>query len=303
MKIYLAREQGFCSGVASAVQVVEKALANFGPPLYVYHEIVHNTYVVNDFKGRGVVFVDKLTDVPIGNKVIFSAHGVPPKIIQEAKDRQLECIDATCPLVKRIHREAQHFSDDKCHIILIGHKGHQEMIGTSGYVAPELLHIIQNEMDIEKLSIPAHSQVAYLTQTTLSVDETQGLIQKLMTKFPHIQEPTRSDICYATQQRQDAVKELAKLVDLIIVCGSPTSSNSNRLRETGEHAGVESLIIDRAEELKETALFDKHKIGISSGASVPWCVVESVIQRIQKWYPQTRIYRFDKEQKNHILVE
>jgi len=245
MEIYLARTQGFCAGVASAVDIVEMALEKYGAPLYVYHEIVHNTYVVNDFRKRGVVFVEDIETIPDGERIIFSAHGIPPEVINKAKAKNLKFVDATCPLVTKVHNEAVKFSQREYETVLIGHKGHQELIGTSGYVDPKVLHIIEKEQDVDALTIDPGQEVAYLTQTTLSVDETKGIIEKLKNKFPRLVAPPRSDICYATQNRQDAVKELARMCDIIIICGSPNSSNSNRLRETGENEGVSSYIIDR----------------------------------------------------------
>ena len=301
MEIYLARTQGFCAGVASAVEIVEQALVKYGAPLYVFHEIVHNTFVVSDFKNRGVVFVDDLTEVPDNQRVIFSAHGVSPSVIAEAKRKNLQFIDATCPLVTKVHREAVLFSKRGYEIVLIGHKGHQELIGTSGYVAPHLLHVVEDEEDIDALTIDPAKTVGYLTQTTLSVTETKELIQKLKSRFPNLIAPPREDICYATQNRQDAVKELAKLCDFIIICGSPNSSNSNRLRETGEEEGVASSIIDSAEELNMELLNGKNKVGISSGASVPRTIVDRLIERIQKYYPETIVNSFPDPEKNIVF--
>jgi len=301
MEIYLARTQGFCAGVASAVEIVEQALTKYGAPLYVFHEIVHNTFVVSDFKSRGVIFVDNLSEVPDNQRVIFSAHGVSPAVIEEAKRKNLKFIDATCPLVTKVHREAILFSKRGYEIVLIGHKGHQELIGTSGYVAPDLLHVVEDEKDIDALTIDPAKIVGYLTQTTLSVTETKGLIQKLKTRFPNLVAPPREDICYATQNRQDAVKELAKLCDFIIICGSPNSSNSNRLRETGEEEGVASSIIDAAEELNIELLKGKSKVGISSGASVPRMIVDRLIERIQKYYPETIVNSLPDPEKNIVF--
>lgn len=301
MEIYLARTQGFCAGVASAVEIVEQTLTKYGAPLYVFHEIVHNTFVVSDFKNRGVIFVDDLSEVSDNERVIFSAHGVSPAVIEEAKRKNLKFIDATCPLVTKVHREAILFSKRDYEIILIGHKGHQELIGTSGYVAPHLLHVVEDEEDIDALTIDPAKTVGYLTQTTLSVTETKGLIQKLKARFPHLVAPPREDICYATQNRQDAVKELAKLCDFIIICGSPNSSNSNRLRETGEEEGVASSIIDSAEELNIESLKGKNKVGISSGASVPRMIVDRLIERIQKYYPETIVNSFPDPEKNIVF--
>ncbi len=301
MEIYLARTQGFCAGVASAVDIVDMALERYGAPLYVYHEIVHNTFVVNDFRKRGVVFVEDVDDVPEGARIVFSAHGIPPEVINKAKTRHLKFVDATCPLVTKVHNEAVKFSKKEHEIVLIGHKGHQELIGTSGYVEPELLHIIENEKDVDDLPIDPEKQVAYLTQTTLSVDETKGIIEKLKKRFPHLIAPPRSDICYATQNRQDAVKELAKFCDIIIICGSPNSSNSNRLRETGANEGVASYIIDRANEFDLDLLEGKNKIGISSGASVPRLIVDELIARIKERFPQTKVHHFDNPEKNIVF--
>ena len=249
MEIYLAKTQGFCAGVAFAVDIVDQALEKYGSPLYVYHEIVHNTYVVDGFRKKGVIFVEDINEVPEGQRVIFSAHGVPPSVLEAAEARKLKYVDATCPLVTKVHNEAVKFSEQKYETVLIGHKGHQELIGTSGYVNPELLHIIEDEEDIDKLKIDPKASVAYITQTTLSVDDTTNMINKLKLKFSNMNAPPRSDLCYATQNRQDAVKDLAAICDVIIICGSPNSSNSNRLMETGEKNGAASYIIDTADEL------------------------------------------------------
>lgn len=302
MEIYLAKTQGFCAGVSFAVDIVEQALRKYGAPLYVYHEIVHNTYVVNDFRNRGVIFVEDLRDVPQGRRVIFSAHGVPPAVIHAAKNRKLKYVDATCPLVTKVHNEATKFSAQRRTTVLIGHKGHQELIGTAGYVDPDLLYIIEDETDIENLGIDSGTGAAFITQTTLSVDETTAIIGKLRKKFPHLIGPPRSDLCYATQNRQDAVKDLAQMCDIIIICGSPKSSNSNRLRETGEKQGVPSHIIDSAEELDLKLLHGKAKIGISSGASVPRVIVDRLVERIQEHFPGTRVHTFENPEKNIVFA-
>ncbi len=301
MDIYLAKTQGFCAGVASAIDIVELALNTYGTPLYVYHDIVHNTAVVEDMKKRGVVFVENLDEVPIGSRIIFSAHGVPPEIIPKARERKLKFVDATCPLVTKVHKEAVKFSGQDIDTVLIGHLGHQELIGTSGYVRPDLLHIVENEKDVEKLKLDPKKNVAYITQTTLSVDETKGIIEKLKAKFPKLTAPLRSDICYATQNRQDAVKELASFCDVIIICGSPHSSNSNRLRETGEQCGVESHIIDNAKQLNLGFLKGKTKIGLSSGASVPRYLVDEIIDEILSEYPDANVHEFDNPEKNIVF--
>jgi len=302
MDIYLAKTQGFCAGVAFAVDIVDQALGKYGAPLYVYHEIVHNTYVVDGFRKKGVIFVEDINDVPEGSRIIFSAHGVPPLVIEKAKARKLQFVDATCPLVTKVHNEAVKFSQMKYDTILIGHKGHQELIGTAGYVDSGLRHIIEDERDIDNLQIDPKVPVAYITQTTLSVDDTTQIIEKLKDKFENIVAPPRSDLCYATQNRQDAVKELARLCDCIIICGSPNSSNSNRLRETGEKNGAPSYIIDTAEELDMNILKGKNKIGISSGASVPRVIVDALVERICARYPDAHVHEFENPEKNIVFA-
>jgi len=301
MDIYLAKTQGFCAGVSFAIDIVDQALETHGSPLYVYHEIVHNTYVVKGFRDKGVIFVEDIADVPVGSRIIFSAHGVPPSVIEHAEKRKLKFVDATCPLVTKVHNEAVKFSKNKYETILIGHRGHQELIGTSGYVDPEYLHIVEDNDDIEKLNIKKDAKVAYITQTTLSVDDTKNMLDKIKTKYDKLNEPLRSDLCYATQNRQDAVKDLAKICDVIIICGSPNSSNSNRLRETGENAGVKSYIIDTANELDLSVFEGKQKVGVSSGASVPRLVVDELIERIQKHFPDSKVHSFENPEKNIVF--
>ncbi len=301
MEIFLAKTQGFCAGVASAIDIVELALKTYGVPLYVYHDIVHNTSVVEDMKKRGVIFVEDLKDVPSGSRIIFSAHGIPPDLINEAQKRRLKYVDATCPLVTKVHKEAVKFSGQNVDTVLIGHVGHQELIGTAGYVRPDLLHIIENENDVEVLDIDPQKTVAYITQTTLSVDETKGIINRLKAKFPKLVGPLRSDICYATQNRQDAIKELAGFCDIIIICGSPHSSNSNRLRETAAQIGIDSYIVDTAAELDCFILKGKSKVGLSSGASVPRYLVDDIIAKIKTFDPSTIVYEFNNPEKNIVF--
>ncbi|MFT5169807.1 MAG: 4-hydroxy-3-methylbut-2-enyl diphosphate reductase [Candidatus Omnitrophota bacterium] len=301
MDIYLAKTQGFCAGVSFAVDIVDEALNTYGAPLYVYHEIVHNTYVVDGFRKKGAIFVEKIADVPEGERIIFSAHGVPPSVIKEAKERKLKFVDATCPLVTKVHNEAVKFSEKKYETVLIGHLGHQELIGTSGYVKPEYLHIVETEEDIDKLTIDPNANVAYITQTTLSVDETKMMLEKLRKKYKNLNEPPRSDLCFATQNRQNAVKDLVAYCDFIIICGSPNSSNSNRLREVGENAGIESCIVDTADEFDLSLLEGRSKIGISSGASVPRVIVDELIERIQQKYPNTPLHTFENPEKNIVF--
>lgn len=298
MELYLAKTQGFCAGVSYAVSIVEKGLKKYGKPLFVYHEIVHNTHVVENFKKQGVVFVESLEMVPEKKPVIFSAHGVPPLVIEQAHARQLKIIDATCPLVQKVHKEAIRFSKKKCHTVLIGKRGHQELIGTSGYVQHDFLHIVENLADINALKLDLKAKVAYITQTTLSVDETQSMIARLEERFPHIIAPHGSDLCYATQNRQNAIKELALLCDMIIVCGSSNSSNSNRLKEIGAKQGVDSVIIDSAKELDFKRIEGKTKVGISSGASVPRIIVNDLIDSFVKKFPDTDIHSFKNPEKN-----
>jgi 4-hydroxy-3-methylbut-2-enyl diphosphate reductase len=247
--ITLASTQGFCAGVASAIEVVKLALKKYGAPLYVRHHIVHNTTVISNLESEGVIFIERLSQVPENEVVIFSAHGTAPSEYEAARLRGLKIIDATCPLVTKIHRQAVRFSEQNTQTVLIGHRGHQELIGTSGYVDSDLLFIVESEDDVDHLKIDPNLPVGYLTQTTLSISDTAGIIEKLRKRYPHIQGAPKADICFATTNRQNAVIELARSSDVIIVCGSPHSSNSNRLRETAENEGVPSYIIDIADEL------------------------------------------------------
>jgi 4-hydroxy-3-methylbut-2-enyl diphosphate reductase len=295
--IYLAHTQGFCAGVSSAIEVVRRALEKYGAPIYVRHHIVHNTSVIADFENQGVVFVETLSEVPDGQRVIFSAHGVAPEVYEEAKSRGLVVIDATCPLVTKVHREAVGFSKRDIQTVLIGHRGHQELVGTSGYVRPDLLFVVENEADIDALDLDDTQEIGYLTQTTLSVTETAGLIARLKQKYPRIVAPPKADICFATQNRQDAVKELAQYAQVVIICGSPQSSNSNRLKETASSLGVESYIIDTVDELDETWLAKKQTVGVSSGASVPQSIVDAVVKRLQDMYPQAKVHQDESIEK------
>ncbi len=289
-EIHLAHTQGFCAGVFSAIEIVSLALEKYATPLYVRHQIVHNTWVIQDFEKRGVIFIEDLEEVPFGATVVFSAHGSPPQVFEEAKKRHLRYIDATCPLVSKIHRQAARYSDRQIPTVLIGHRGHQEMMGTSGYVNPELLYIVETEEDVESLNLDPFFDVAFITQTTLSAHDTNHIVDRLRKRFPKLIERTKDDICYATQNRQDAVVELTRQCDIIIICGSPNSSNSNRLRETAENQGKIAYLIDTPEELRMEWLNDKEKVGISSGASVPRVVVDHVVKRIQKVYPEAQVF-------------
>jgi 4-hydroxy-3-methylbut-2-enyl diphosphate reductase len=277
--------------VSNAIDIVNLCIQHFGTPLYVRHEIVHNTHIVNDFKSKGVIFVEETEDVPEGAIVILSAHGVAPSVYEDAKQRQLIAIDATCPLVTKVHMEALKFSRQGMQTVLIGHRGHQELIGTSGYVDPTFLHIIETENDIDQLNLDPSQPIGYLTQTTLSISDTQKLIDKLKEKYPSLQNPPKGDICYATTNRQNAVLELAQKCDVVIICGSSNSSNSNRLRERAEEQGIPSYIIDHVDELDMTILKGARRVGISSGASVPFFIVEQLVKRIQTAFPHATVHR------------
>lgn len=298
LHIELAHTQGFCAGVSNALEAVDLALQKYGAPLYVRHHIVHNNAVIAEYQNKGVVFIETLAEVPDNGVVVFSAHGIAPQVYQEAKDRGLHYIDATCPLVTKVHREAMQFSKKQIQTVLIGHRGHQELIGTSGYVDPELLFIVEDESDIAALSLDISRPIGYLTQTTLSVSDTARLIAKLKEKYPNIVGPPKSDICFATQNRQDAVTELAARCDLIIVCGSPHSSNSNRLKETAQNLGVAAYIVDSADELDLAWLQGKQHVGISSGASVPGYIVSALVEKIQGAYPNSLVSRKESVEKN-----
>ena len=300
MQIILANPQGFCGGVAYAIKVVEHALKKYGAPLYIRHHIVHNTAVIKNFEKQGVIFVDDLEGIPDKANVIFSAHGVAPEVYEEAKRRNLHYIDATCPLVAKVHREAEKFSKDGIQTILIGHKKHQELIGTAGYVNPDLLNIIEKVEDIDNLKLDTNKLIGFLTQTTLSVLETKKIIERLKQKYPNIIDC--KSICYATTNRQEAVMELKQYCDLIIICGSKTSSNTNRLRETAEKQGIETIMIDNADELDLAILQNKEKIGISSGASVPAYIVDEVVQKIQNHFSNVLVHK-NKNKESEVVFK
>ncbi len=290
MEIYLAHTQGFCAGVAHAIGILNLVLEKYPHPIYVYHEIVHNTAVVEDFKNKGVIFVEQIQDIPDNARVVFSAHGVSPRVIEEAKSKNLFYIDATCPLVKKVHDEARKLSEKAIDVIVIGHKAHEEVIATLGYVRSDLSHLIQKGSDIDTLQISPEKPVGYLTQTTLSLDDTASLIQKLKTRFIHMISPPSKDICYATQNRQNAIKELAKICDIIIICGSKNSSNTNRLKETAEKFDIKTYMVDHAREFDLGLLKKASKVGISSGASVPRSIVDELIKKIKNAYPDSKIH-------------
>lgn len=276
MKIYLANPRGFCAGVDRAIDIVDLSLKKYGAPIYVRHEIVHSRHVVNSLRQKGAVFVEELNEVPEGSVVIFSAHGVAKAVWDEANRRRLHVIDATCPLVIKVHNEVNRDYTQGYELILIGHAGHPEVIGTLGQV-PDKFHLVSSVEDVEQLHVENTTNLSYVTQTTLSVDECRDIVSALHRRFPHIKGPHQEDICYATQNRQNAVKELSKLVDVILVIGSPNSSNSNRLRELGEHCGINSYLIDSAADINPAWLKDVNAIGITAGASAPEVLVEEVV--------------------------
>ena len=282
MKILLANPRGFCAGVDRAITIVKNALHKFGAPIYVRHEVVHNKYVVDELKAMGAIFVDELTEVPDGNTVIFSAHGVPKSVRDEAKKRGLQVFDATCPLVTKVHMEVQRASRKGQEVILIGHKGHPEVEGTLGqYDADNAgMYLIEDASQVGSLPILYPENISFVTQTTLSVDETRDVISALKDQFPAIQGPRKDDICYATQNRQDAVRQLAPEVDVMLVVGSKNSSNSNRLRELAERLGTKAYLLDDASQLQEEWFIGINTVGVTAGASAPEVLVQSVIDRL-----------------------
>ena len=284
MKIYLANPRGFCAGVDRAIDIVDLSLKKYGAPIFVRHEIVHSRHVVNSLRDKGAVFVEELGEVPEGSVVIFSAHGVAKSVWDEAIRRRLHVIDATCPLVIKVHNEVNRDYTQGYDLILIGHAGHPEVIGTLGQI-PDKFHLVSSVEDVEKLQVENTTNLSYVTQTTLSVDECRDIVSALNERFPHIKGPHQEDICYATQNRQNAVKELSKLVDVILVIGSPNSSNSNRLRELGEHCGIDSYLIDSASDINPAWLKDAKSIGITAGASAPEVLVEQVVAYLKTYGP------------------
>ncbi len=281
MRVILAQPRGFCAGVERAIEIVERALKKFGPPIYVRHEIVHNRHVVEDLKQRGAIFVDELDQVPDGAMTIFSAHGVAKKVEQDAAARNLPVIDATCPLVAKVHNEGRRYARQDREIVLVGHAGHAEVEGTIGQV-PGTVHLVQTAADVATLNIRDPEKLAYITQTTLSVDDTRGIIAALKARFPTIVGPDVRDICYATQNRQQAVRDLAKRVDLILVVGSRNSSNSNRLREIGEELGRPAYLIDDASAMQPEWFRGVESVGVTAGASAPESLVRGVLEGLRE---------------------
>ena len=285
INILLANPRGFCAGVDRAIQIVEEALIQYGKPIYVRHEVVHNQYVINDLKTKGAVFIEDLNDVPKGAHVIFSAHGISKAIREEAKLRELIPIDATCPLVTKVHVEVNKMLNQGMDIVMVGHKGHPEVEGTMGQIekhqSNRKMYLIETVEDIKNLIVDRPDKLAYVTQTTLSIDDTKVIIDTLKIKYPSIQGPKSDDICYATQNRQDAIKQISSLCDLIIIVGSNNSSNSNRLKELAIREGVESYMIDHEDLLRSSWLVNKKNIGISAGASAPEISVKNIINKIE----------------------
>jgi 4-hydroxy-3-methylbut-2-enyl diphosphate reductase len=284
MKVILAQPRGFCAGVVRAIEIVERALEKYGPPVYVRHEIVHNKHVVESLKAKGAVFVEDVSEVPDNAVTIFSAHGVAKSVEDEAAERSLPVLNATCPLVTKVHNQGKRYVGQGRKLILIGHAGHPEVVGTMGQI-PSPVILVQSEADVDKLDLPVDTPAAYVTQTTLSVDDTSGIIQALQRKFTDIVGPETRDICYATQNRQSAVRDLSKLVDVILVVGATNSSNSNRLREIGEEVGLPSYLIADGSELDPKWLDGAKVIGLTAGASAPEVLVEDVIDRLRRLGP------------------
>jgi 4-hydroxy-3-methylbut-2-enyl diphosphate reductase len=285
-EILMAQPRGFCAGVDRAINIVKEALNRFGAPIYVRHEIVHNAYVVNELRDMGAVFVDELHEVPKGGIVVFSAHGVSQEVRKDAEMRGLQVYDATCPLVTKVHLEVVKMCKDGFTVLMIGHAGHPEVEGTMGQVK-EGIFLIEKVSDLDSLTFPAEERIAFVTQTTLSVDETKEIVEALTKKFPNIVQPRKQDICYATQNRQDAVKFMAPQVEVVIVVGSATSSNSNRLRELSEKLGVPSYMVDAPEQLKPEWFVGKKRIGLTAGASAPESLAQAIVSRIQEFGPRS----------------
>ncbi|MEJ0002954.1 MAG: 4-hydroxy-3-methylbut-2-enyl diphosphate reductase [Pararobbsia sp.] len=280
-EILLAQPRGFCAGVDRAIEIVERALSLYGAPIYVRHEIVHNAYVVSDLRRKGAIFVEQLDEVPAGGTVIFSAHGVSRAIRDEAEGRGLRIFDATCPLVTKVHLEVARMRADGFEIIMVGHRGHPEVEGTMGQ-SGEGMHLVEDVGDVARLKVTSPDKLAVVTQTTLSVDDASQVLAALRARFPSIREPKKQDICYATQNRQDAVKFMAPKCDLVIVVGSPNSSNSNRLREVAERYGIPSYMVDDPAQIEPDWIVGKRRVGITAGASAPEALAQSVIERLRE---------------------
>jgi 4-hydroxy-3-methylbut-2-enyl diphosphate reductase len=281
MEVLLANPRGFCAGVDRAIEIVERALELFGAPIYVRHEVVHNKFVVESLRAKGAVFIEDLSDVPSGSTLIFSAHGVSQAVRQEAEARGLKVFDATCPLVTKVHLEVARMRKQDKEVVMIGHKGHPEVEGTMGQAAGGM-YLVEKPGDVAGLQVKDENNLTYVTQTTLSMDDASQIVAALRQRFPNISGPKKDDICYATQNRQDAVKKLAEQCDLVIVVGSPNSSNSNRLREVAQNMGVDAYMVDNASQIEPAWLSGKQKVGVTAGASAPEVLVEEVIARLEQ---------------------
>lgn len=314
MQIVLANPRGFCAGVDRAIEIVDQAIQAFGAPIYVRHEVVHNRTVVDGLKEKGAIFIEDLTDVPVGSYLIFSAHGVSKQVQQEAKERNLTVFDATCPLVTKVHLQVAKHAKENREVILIGHAGHPEVEGTMGQYERGAdnggIYLVETPEDVKKLEVKNPDNLAYVTQTTLSMTDTKIMVDALKSRFKAIQEQKKDDICYATQNRQDAVHELAKTADLILVVGSPNSSNSNRLREIAEQLGKRAYLIDTAEDMQRDWFDGIAVVGVTAGASAPEVLVQEVINQLKQWGGQATIeiqgieekvvFSLPKELKKHI---
>ena len=283
LTLLIAAPRGFCAGVDRAIEIVERALERYGPPVYVRHEIVHNRYVVDSLKAKGAVFVEELDSVPDGAPVVFSAHGVPKSVPAEAERRGLDYLDATCPLVSKVHRQAERQIEAGRHIVFVGHRGHPEVIGTMGQVPEGMMTLVETVDDVAGLTFSPDEPLAFLTQTTLSVDDTRAIVAALEVKYPHIVGPKAEDICYATSNRQAAVKQIAPGSDLVLVIGAPNSSNSLRLVEVAERCGTDAKLIQRASDIRPEWLDGVGTIGLTAGASAPETLVREVVERLSQW--------------------
>jgi 4-hydroxy-3-methylbut-2-en-1-yl diphosphate reductase len=299
MKVILASPRGFCAGVNMAIESLDLAIQAFGTPIFVFHEIVHNKYVVEAFRDKGAFFVDDLNDVPVGANLLFSAHGVSPEVRKIARDRKLNAIDATCPLVTKVHLEAIKYAKEGYTIFLIGHEGHDEVIGTMGE-APDSMILVEDAASVDNLDVPVDAKVAYLTQTTLSVDDANRIISKLREKYPNLINPPKDDICYATQNRQEAVRILAKESDVCLVLGSQNSSNSQRLRELAEEVGIKSFLIDGVSDLDPAWFANVNSVLVTAGASAPEAVVEECLDWLKEKFNAVIETRVTREESVHF---
>ena len=301
MRVILVSPRGFCAGVHMAIDSLDLALRAFGPPVYVYHEIVHNKYVVETFRQKGAIFVDSLQEVPEGSHLLFSAHGISPEVRQTAKERRLKAVDATCPLVTKVHLEAIRFARDGYAIVLIGHEGHDEVVGTMGE-APEAVVLVESEEDVDRLELPQDVKIAYLTQTTLSVDDANRVIERLRQRFPQIIGPPKEDICYATQNRQEAVSIVSQEADAVLVLGSQNSSNSQRLKELAEERDVPAYLIDGPDDIRDTWFDGSETVLVTAGASAPESVVEQCVDFLKDRFDATVETRTTREETVHFQL-